>query len=223
MLCVLPCVLQAQFDMANEAIAVPSGKEGAQCPATPAAAAAEQPTAEPSAPSTTAAATPPPSTTTTAADARAKLGLLPFDLFKKVTVCLHEGYHDVEQLASETLAALKVQWGEQLHPIWQQLVAMTCCKPRGWYSSSQPGQFPCSPTSPLELDQAMLRYGEPSQRLESRTPPWMQVDSMGFLDGLTAPQGTNMVSRARRSEHHKFASAELPQIRTRHNTLRQRQ
>lgn len=222
--------MQAQFDLAKEAVAkqAVASSAGAVSGHSPAAAATAGAGASSRPPDQGPPADPrSPSVAISRAQALAHLQSLPDGLKNCAITLLGQQQFDLQRMQQDIRVALQAKWGEQLPAIWEQLASYF----------RRPGPNPVklpsataaetvvrnSPTSPLELDQAMLRYGEPSQRLESRTPPWMQVDSMGFLDGLTAPQGTNMVSRARRSEHHKFASAELPQIRTRHNTLRQRQ
>jgi hypothetical protein len=111
-----------------------------------------------------------------------QLQALPLELWWPVMFALQEGIKDVEKLDDQTRTKLKEKWGVRLQSTWEQLVACHTW-PSGVPGEHAPGGIPPSPTSPLELDKAMLHYGEPSHRYLNNNPARLQLDSMGFVEG----------------------------------------
>jgi hypothetical protein len=115
---------------------------------------------------------------------------LPDGLKNCAITLLGQQQFDLQRMQQDIRVALQAKWGEQLPAIWEQLASYF----------RRPGPNPVklpsataaetvvrnSPTSPLELDQAMLHNGEASQRSqEISSSATLQLDSMGFVQGVT--------------------------------------
>lgn len=190
-------MLQAQFSLARVAVASQGNSVGTQ-EATQAAGASSGP-AEPAVP-VPSGATLPSSTTVSRTEALAELDCLPVQPYRVVTSFLNAGRTDIEGLGTEIHLMLQQGWGARLHPIWQQLVAVAGSKQLGGAPTDVSGArkaAPVSPTSPLEMDEELLRRGEPAPRSVTKTPSWIKLDDMGFVQKTVGHPDTSTVGWAR--------------------------
>jgi hypothetical protein len=189
---------QAQFDLAREAVAQQAMVSGAGAGGgTPSAAAAgASSTSQPPA-----AGPPADFHTTSVSVSTREAGLhwnsLPEGLKDNIALLLQQQQLDVQHLPYYVRAALRAHWGEQLPTIWEALREVirrsvpSLAKP-GSASAADP--VPTSPASPLELDTAMLHYGETSHRFQTTSSASIQLDGMGFVQGVTGVRRIDKVS-----------------------------
>jgi hypothetical protein len=116
-------------------------------------------------------------------------GSLPDSLKVLLRPVLQQQQSDLQHMPIDVKAALKRHWGEQLPAIWSSLVAaaglvLPAPVKAADAAAAGPGVSD-SPSSPLEMDQAMLQYGEPSQRFQVAHTATLQLDGMGFVQGVT--------------------------------------
>lgn len=122
---------------------------------------------------------------------------LPEGLKDNIALLLQQQQLDVQHLPYYVRAALRAHWGEQLPAIWEALREVirknvpSLAKP-GSASADHP--VPTSPDSPLELDTAMLHYGETSHRYRATSSASIQLDGMGFVQGVTGVRSIDKVS-----------------------------
>jgi pyruvate/2-oxoglutarate dehydrogenase complex dihydrolipoamide acyltransferase (E2) component len=204
-LCVLIHVVQAQFELAKDAMATwveAGGAQGSPAAAAAAAAAAQDAPPEPAAAEQPAAA---PAAAALAGgapvshgDALTSLHDLPHNIRHMILECFADS--DPGPL-SAAVPIMRQAWGDRAVANWEALCsACSVQDPRMFdlmaAESPEPEAAPGSPGGLLQLDKALLELGESAQRASSVPSASMQMDSMGFVTACLGPVSIHQVGTA---------------------------